>query len=157
MTQISAPPNAVTLFINGWSYLQAIRQIAPHDEQEDKHSLRTSIALLAGFSIELSLKAVLSASGWSDRELRDIGHNLGHCLSRSKDCGLLITDVESLRFVMSRLARHHKRTTLRYIPSDLIEVKLPTGETVVRVIDRLHDDILEQFTSIQLDLHRSFP
>lgn len=148
-----APPDYVTLFSNSWNYLQALRMLTPADE--DHHSLRPGVALLAGFSIELALKAILSVCGWSDDELRDLGHDLRGCLKRSRACGLVVSDGDGLEFVLKRCAGHHKRLTLRYIPSDMIETKLPRAETAIRVIDALHDDILSQFAWLKDNIHHN--
>jgi HEPN domain-containing protein len=48
----------------------------------------TPTYFLACQSIELSIKAYLRGSGYSDKQLRDIGHNLDECIAKAKATGV---------------------------------------------------------------------
>jgi hypothetical protein len=52
-----------------------------------------SIGILAGHSLELALKAYLLHAGRSERELKDIGHDLAKAWEHCKQSGLNLKDL----------------------------------------------------------------
>jgi hypothetical protein len=88
-----------------------------------------------------------------DEELRQVGHDLRKAYQEAKACGLVSSDERGLTYVLDRLAAAHLKQTLRYMPADLECYRLPTAETLLRVIERLHADITAQFTTLASDLY----
>ena len=81
-----------------------------------------AIAILAAHAVELALKAFLRQGGWSDDQLRPMGHNLLDTWSAADEAGLALGAVPSWVKILDRI--HHQPFAGRY-PTAHGEVATP--------------------------------
>jgi hypothetical protein len=76
------------------------------------------IGLLASQAIELSLKAYLLSKGWTEKQLKQIGHDLGQALEEAVQAGLRISP--SNKFSVQVLSLSHDSPYLFRYPQNKV-------------------------------------
>lgn len=143
-----ATTSASTLFMGAWSYKNAMQLLAGKVDQPGQHNLNAPYFLLAGFSFELALKAVLRATGMTDDQLRKLSHDLSGSYKAALLTGFAPTNATRLVDVITKLCRPHGEFLMRYIPAGVDAIGLPHPDLTLDVLVVLLNDIEDQVPSI---------
>lgn len=140
--------SASTLFMGAWSYKNAMELLISKVDQPGQHNLNAPYFLLAGFSFELALKAVLRATGMTDGELRKLSHDLSESYKAALLTGFVPTNATKLVDVITKLCRAHREFLMRYIPASVDAIALPLPDLTLEALKILLSDIENQVPSI---------
>jgi hypothetical protein len=88
-------------------------------------------------SIELSLKAFLRGSGYSDKQLRQLGHNLDECVTAAKAAGIeiYVTFSEVDLSSIASINKYYQAKDLQYSTTGF--KSYPSQDWLLRLADRL--------------------
>jgi hypothetical protein len=113
-----------------YGFLEAARILVSQNRHNESDILSVPIYLLAGFQIELLLKAYLTAVGATDKDLKDIGHDLdaayNAAVAKGLKSSLPISDI------IAKMSDPHKKLAFRYF--DGAELDLHTPETLIPML-----------------------
>ena len=101
-----------------------------------------ALNLLMGFTLELSLKAVLRFKQVPEKEIADVGHNLLKAFRLAREHGYTCPDPRLFE-LCKMMAKGHKRSWWRYLP-DRDQVKAVKARGALPVIAN-HLDAVGQF------------
>lgn len=114
-----------------------------------ERNINPCIQFLLGFAVECFLKAYLAYTGYAEKQLRAIGHDLVLAMQTAETEGLVLPDQSQVRFVVDCLAPGHLRQHYRYLlhnpdgsirpltmvyPRTAFEALCPLDETMFRLI-----------------------
>jgi hypothetical protein len=141
MTDTSAP----NLFAAAKSYGVAMARLLPDFEAEGPAAaIAMPFYLLAGFAIELSLKAVVLRTHSNVAELRKLGHDLDAAFRAATTCGFTSSDHGEFGKLVARLSPIHKGLVARYVP-DVPVIDLPGPMLVLKLLADHFSDVERQF------------
>ena len=122
-------------------YLIALEILAEHLSK----SILPPIGLIASQAIELGLKAFLLNKGWTESEVKKVGHNLEKLWKEATKAGLRINGEH--KFSVDVLSLSHDAPFLFRYPQDKVAVAITEPAVlclaVKAIIDSVEDKIFE--------------
>ncbi len=99
---------------------------------------------LAGFSLELSFKCVVMATGGTEGDIRAFGHDLTKGYDAAMSAGYSPRDKLWLGRMVDSMGPPHRGFELRYVP-DVDRIDLPRADLLLKILADHIDDIEVQF------------
>ncbi len=103
--------------------------------------LTPAVLVNVGFAYELSFKAFLAAHGWSDRDLRAIGHDLVRAMRDAEGANLVSTDDVSRHLAL--ISPQFRDHSLRYLSFGTMELPLDPITVLFEHMDRVSRRLLD--------------
>jgi len=129
---------------------------AAHLVRRDKPVWFAPTYFLICHSIELSFKAFLRASGYSDKQLRLVNHNLDECVAAAKAAGIenQIRLSEGDVAAIAAINKHYESKDLQYSTSGY--KSYPSPDALIALTERLWD-CLRSYCVEQREYHFGKP
>jgi hypothetical protein len=139
--------NSLNLSNNAADFLEAVKIVRVN--QRDSF---VPLYFLVCQSIELSMKAVLRGDGFSDRDLRKLGHDLEKCLRalEKPEVGLAVKFTEEDLHAIRKINPYYKEKDLQYVKSGA--KSFPEINILIELAGRLFTSTRE-FCIKQRDVH----
>ncbi len=130
------------MFLVAQAYANSAAKLAQADHPTHPMSHLPAISMLAGFSFELALKAVVLAAGGAQGELKAIGHDLGKAYAAASSVGFAPRRAEAVQRALLSISAQHREHQFRYLP-DVPKMQVAKPETLLPVLDDLVDDVAD--------------
>jgi hypothetical protein len=133
---------AVIFKTDAGQYMIAAEQLRTDD---DHIGLVAPTNFMRSHAIELLLKAVLLANGWSVQDcIGKIGHKLLKAMNEAENVGLVLS--EQTKIVIKTLSPLHEDYTFRYRPKNYYSFPNQTvaTEALAELFDRVHAIVSEK-------------
>lgn len=141
---MSLHDKVITRWAPAYGFLEAADVLASKDRHKDSDILSVPIYLLLGYHVELMLKAYLTAVGLSDKDLKDVGHNLSYALKIAKDKGL--TSAQPIDDIVSKMSAPHQTHAFRYF--DDAEIDIHTIDSLIPALKEWANEVHDQLEKI---------
>ena len=125
---------AAAVLTDAGLYLKAARAL------ENEQAIWSPRYFLLCHAIELILKSYLASHGATQKELKDLGHNLLKTYARARKQGLIPSDARTAE-VVRWLSPFHKDLVFRYRKSSAGFVQLPDPNALADVVSSLNDQV----------------
>jgi hypothetical protein len=117
------------------AYIRAVFELRCDD---DSIKLVAPTYFMRSHAIELLLKAVLLANGWTVKECKDkLGHRLNDAFAEAEKCGLVVS--AETKYVIATLSPLHEDYTFRYRPSQ--PYMFPNATVATKALDELSSQV----------------
>lgn len=112
-------------------------------ERHDRSSL--AIGILAGHCVEATLKARLAYAGWSESQLKDLGHDLLRCWAAAHFADMVVNELPPKWLV--HINYGHSNLLYRY-PDGKGLVGLPQPLDYTEALEELLEPLIADFMTI---------